>query len=366
MTSRHNLMICILLCAIIFPTSLLFAMPAKNTASDTEAFIKTKLINPNGILATYLLPAGTANPNPDIVAGRDSLSESLGFWMQYAILKNDAVLFEQCYQSLIHYYLLPGNLVAWQVTAEGQKNVAANALVDDLRILDTLFQANELWPNPKWQDTAKEISLAVDEHLMRQGQLVDFYDHRSQTASGTLTLTYLYPPPIQKAAALTYFYPVVANRSLELLRTLPTATAFYPKTYDVTTGIFTFTDKVNMLDQMLIALNRQSLSIESPELIQFIKTEFYRNGKLMTDYDRVSHAAVSPYESPALYAVIILYAAQQGDPAFALDIYRRMICFRVSDGENRGGYMAGDNTHIFDNLLPLIAETVLQQKNFIK
>lgn len=365
MTFRYSFIICILLCTIIFPTSLLFAMPAKNTAADTEAFIKNKLTNPNGTLATYLLPAEAGNANQDIVAGRDSLSESLGFWMQYALLKNDAVLFQQCYDSLVSHYLLPNKLIAWQVPSAGQTTVTANALVDDLRIMDALFKANELWPNPNWQDTAKAISLAVDEHLLQQGLLVDFYDSRSEAASTTLTLTYLYPPPIQKAASLTYFYPVAANRSLELLRSLPGDSIFYPKTFDTITSEFHFPEKVNLLDQMLIALNRQSLGLSANGLMEFIKGEFYRSGKVMTDYDRSSHTAASPYESPALYAVIILYAAQQGDTGFALDIYHRMICFRAADGENRGGYMAGKDTHIFDNLLPLIAETTLQQKNLL-
>ncbi|GBG57743.1 hypothetical protein SPFL3102_01462 [Sporomusaceae bacterium FL31] len=358
-----NLFVCMLICTILWPASLLFAMPTKNTAYATEAFIKNKLTNPNGTPATYLLASEKESNDLSTVAGRDSLSESLGLWMQYALVKNDAVLFQQCYQILIKYYLLPNNLIAWQVSANGEQRVSTNALIDDLRILDALLLANERWPQPEWQYTAKILSLALDHYLVQQGQLVDFYDEQAQTSPHTLTLLYLNPIPIQKAAHLDYLSPIAARRSLELLRTLPDDGIFYPKTYDVNTKAFYFADKVNLLDQMLIALNRQAIAVDSAALISFIKTEFYSHGKVMTDYNRASRAVESPYESPALYAVLILYALQEGDDCFARDIYQRMICFRMTEGENRGGYMNGNNTHIFDNLLPLIAETVLIQQN---
>lgn len=366
MLKPTSLIIGLLICTIILPVELLFAMPVKNTAATTEAFIKNKLTNPNGTPATYLLAVEQENSNLGIVAGRDSLSESLGLWMQYALIKNDAALFQQCYQTLIHYYLLPNNLIAWQVSATGQQRVSTNALVDDLRILDALLCANERWPQPEWQYTARTLSLALDQYLVQQNQLVDFYDEQTQTSPHTLTLLYLNPVPIQKAAKLDYLNPIVVRRSLELLRTLPDDGIFYPKTYDVNTKAFYFADKVNLLDQMLTALNRQAIGVDSAALITFIKSEFYSHGKVMTDYNRAGRTAESPYESPALYAVLILYAIQEGDNDFALDIYQRMICFRATDGENRGGYMDGNNTHIFDNLLPLMAETVLLQQQLLK
>lgn len=59
----------------------------KSAGSSTEEFITKHMTNANGTLATYLQPGTSADP--DIVAGREALSESLGFWMQYAVKKRD-------------------------------------------------------------------------------------------------------------------------------------------------------------------------------------------------------------------------------------------------------------------------------------
>ena len=73
------------------------------------------------------------------------------------------------------------------------------------------------------------------------------------------------------------------------------------------------------------------------------------------------------YESPAAYGLTILYVLQTGDTKFAKELYDHMATFRNDNVFSRyyGGYVTGENknTHIFDNVLPLLAEIELERVN---
>ena len=70
------------------------------------------------------------------------------------------------------------------------------------------------------------------------------------------------------------------------------------------------------------------------------------------------------YESPAAYGLTILYVLHR-DTNFAKELYEQMTTFRNDNVFSRyyGGYVTGENnnTHIFDNVLPLLAEIELEK-----
>lgn len=65
---------------------------ADKPSRATEQFILKHMTNSNGTLASYL--QADISEHPDIPAGREALSESLGLWMEYAVMKEDQQLFE--------------------------------------------------------------------------------------------------------------------------------------------------------------------------------------------------------------------------------------------------------------------------------
>ena len=71
------------------------------------------------------------------------------------------------------------------------------------------------------------------------------------------------------------------------------------------------------------------------------------------------------YESPAIYGFLILYALEIEENDLAQAIYSRVKEFQIvdQDSEYYGGYSITDgNTHIFDNLIPLLAEQEMKKK----
>lgn len=101
------------------------------------------MTNPNGTLATYLQEAQSVNP--ELAAGREALSESLGFWMQAALESRDLVAFEKSYDILARYFTVDGHYIVWKLNPEVGADVSTNALGDDLRIIGALLEGARIW-----------------------------------------------------------------------------------------------------------------------------------------------------------------------------------------------------------------------------
>ncbi len=60
---------------------------------STEAFIHRWLKNDNGTIATYIQDSGEIDE--DLVQGRESLAETVGLWMFYALGEENQALFNE-------------------------------------------------------------------------------------------------------------------------------------------------------------------------------------------------------------------------------------------------------------------------------
>ncbi len=329
----------------------------------TEDFIKKYMTNPNGTLSTYLI--ATQYVSPDIAHSRESLSESLGLWMQYAIVKQDQSIFENCYVVLNDYFLSPEDFVYWKISWDGRSDVTTNALIDDLRIIDALLTAEQVWGQAKWGQTARQIGRFMATHLVKDGRLVDFYDSKYNNSSDSITLSYLEPQALEKLRDCGILENTVYDQSIELIGTIPDDGVFFPKAYNVKAKNYTYDTAVNLVDQLLIARYRMHLGIDSPGLYAFVRDEYYNKGIIYGGYDRTTRTPGEFSESPAVYALAILYSLERGDNGFAVDLYKRMVRFRTQSGNYTGGYVTNGQTHIFDNLYPLLAEIRLYKTKLL-
>lgn len=337
-----------------------------NEESPTVAFIKNDMTNPNGTLATYLQDA--ASEEADIVAGREALSESLGLWMQYAVASDDQALFEQSYEQLTTYFLTPPDpYIAWKLDAEGESHVTTNALGDDLRIIGALLQASDQWEQGReaYLATASAISRSLTHLTQQQGYLVDFHDFAGGHSTDTLSLVYVDLPALQVMEKHQMLEPGTYARYEALLKNMPDDGLFYPKTFNVIRKEYTYDDTVNLIDQLIVA-NHLTVTDRKPDkLIAFLKKEFSSRHQLPGQYKRESHTPAVSYESSSVYGLAILLAVRSGDPKWAKQLYNHMITLRSQDELYPGGYVFDGNTHLFDNLFPLLGESTLQ-KNFKK
>ncbi|WP_429843696.1 hypothetical protein [Brevibacillus sp. FIR094] len=90
-----------------------------------ELFIKEHLTNDDLTLKTNMKPATSNDPN--VAKGTETLSESLGLWMLYAVEKGDQGLFAQNVEALKAYNYQNG-WIAWKAGGGNKTPVATNAL----------------------------------------------------------------------------------------------------------------------------------------------------------------------------------------------------------------------------------------------
>lgn len=330
---------------------------------ETEAFIKKHMLNPNGTLATYL--SETPAISPDLAHGREALSESLGLWLEYAVENKDKALFEQNYAILRQYFFAPEGFVYWKISPDGKSDVTTNALVDDLRLVDALLAAHQLWGQEEWAQTAGAIGNAVSLYLVKSNTFVDFYDRKYNKSADVLTLSYLDPRPLKRLGQWKPAEQPLYERGVAVIQAVPNDGTFFPKSYHLPSGQYAYDPVVNLIDQLLIALHRASQGIPSPELTAFLKNEFQIQGLIYGGYDRMSHEAPVKFESPSVYALAILYSLERNDTEWALALYKRMLQLQHRSGEYQGGYVSDNQTHIFDNVFPLIAEVRLYKTKML-
>lgn len=333
--------------------------------SPTAVFIEEHMTNPNGTLATYLQDA--ASERAEIAAGREALSESLGLWMQYALASDNEPLFEQAFKQLQAYYVIrPDLYIAWKLDPQGDAHVTTNALGDDLRIVGALLQAADKWEQGRADRlaAASALSRTLTKRTEQQGYMVDFYDFKIGHAADTLSLVYVDIAALQAMRDHQMLEPDVYMRYESVLHKMPDDGLFYPKSINVSTLSYAYDDKVNLIDQLIVANHVMETGNKPDKLIAFLKKEYDTRGRLPGQYDRKARTPAVNYESASVYGLAILLAVRTDDPVWAKQLYKHMLTFRGQDARYPGGYVFDGNTHLFDNLFPLLGETKLY--NFLK
>ncbi len=323
-----------------------------------EAFILTWMINPNGTLKTNLQSRETSNEG--VAVGTDSLSESLGLWMLYAIEKQDLNHFQQAYSLLNQHYLSNKGTVLWKISYHSQDDVYTNALVDDLRIIEALDKANKIWGNKKYTDTAKTISKSIQKYQIVNHSFSSFYNTKTNENSDTIPLSYLDPTAIETMYELETINHNLYQSTKQFLKNIPNPDIFYPKSFNIQAETYHYDEVINLIDQIYIAYHQAKMGYVNSDFYTFIKEEFAKHGVLFGRYQRSSKSPAVRYESPALYGLTILYAIEIDDFKFAKQLYYKMIQHQTlhPDAPYYGGIIdySKNDTHIFDNLLPLLAE----------
>jgi len=226
------------------------------------------------------------------------LSESLGQYMQYLLLKGDADRFEGQVKVLKSHFLKvqgPDTFVKWELGNQ----TTTNALIDDLRISETLIQAGHQFNEPAYTQLANQIETTLLKHQFLNGQWVDFYDWRYKEATSVLHLNYLDYEPLKRLQLL--------QPTKDLLKNAPQVGPFTPELYFSKKNEFKWANEktVNMIDQVLIARLKFSLTgrIDS-DFNRFI-TEELQEGKIYAHYNRSSKIPSTKHESSSVYALLL-------------------------------------------------------------
>lgn len=326
----------------------------------TELFIDKWLTNDNNTLATYINE--TPVEDEDLVKGREALSESLGLWMEYAILKEDKILFDESYTILNRYFLARNGFVHWKLTETGKSEVSTNALIDDLRIILALLQASEKWGNTTYEQTAERISKYIIKHNKYKDVLTDFYERKDKYANEVITLTYIDLDALQAMNFRGFIYHKTVHNMDRLIKNMPTEGAFFPKEYHVSENKYIFDAEINLIDQSLVALYRAKRGYSTTLFENFIRQQLATNNAIFGKYDLHTKDPLVDYESPAIYGWLIIYFLELNEIDIAETLFQKMKKHQKRNSKYYGGYAVYDNnTHIYDNLVPLLAEITLLQ-----
>ncbi|WP_347862317.1 glycosyl hydrolase [Salimicrobium sp. PL1-032A] len=355
--------IILIVLALFLSFPLLRSLTGTSANEDTYHFIDEHMRNPNGTFATYLQE--DTEEDADEVQGKETLSETVGLWMEYAIVTEDRERFEEAYRQLNRFFLDSEGFVYWKLSAEGEQEEYINALIDDVRIIRSLWAAYDLWEDEKFRRTADEIGGTVGSNNVFESVMIDFYDKSIDYPADFLTTSYISADDMAMLLDKGYITPKVYDRTVQVLKDMPIDNGFYPKTYSVELQKMVYDQEINMIDQLIVAINAPETS---EPLAGFIKKEMEEKGILHGVYSRTTKEPLVDYESPAIYALVITYAVKTEDKELALFTYDRLIEFRETGSEYRGAYSVGEdeNTHIFDNLLPMIAIERLKKEGWVK
>lgn len=324
--------------------------------SSTIAFVEKYMTNPNGTLASYL--QDFESDNPDVVVGHEALSESLGLWMQAAVLNKDKQRFDRSFKLLQELFISPQNYVYWKLRPDGKAEVNTSALGDDFRIIGALLDAYDLWQEKEVLDTAEKLTKTLRSSLTVEGYFVDYHDFKHESSAGELSLVYVDTAALQAMQRHGLIERGMLDKHTDLLLNMPNDGTFFPKAFQVTSRMYRYDQEINLIDQLIVGIHLAELGKSVEPLTAFLKQELTARDMLPGRYDRENREPSVNYESPAVYGLAILLACEIKDRAWAEQLYPYMIAMRDNDPRFEGGYVFDRNSHLFDNLVPLLAEIV--------
>lgn len=237
------------------------------------------------------------------------LSETLGLYMEYLMLVKDKENFSKQFELLKNHFLAQENghsFIRWRLN----ENASTNALIDDIRIITALEQAAEIFGNENYKIIADQLSEAVSSVQSEGSYTVDFYDWSLEMPAQRLTLSYL-----DDNGAIT-------AESYELLDMADANEVFFPEYYDTASEQYISSNEVHMIDQLLIALNRENRGHYSEQFVKWLKEEWNREQKLYGRYDRQTLKATVDYESLAVYYYLHAYFSMTGNSELADEVFQ--------------------------------------------
>ncbi|MBT2581569.1 hypothetical protein [Planococcus sp. ISL-109] len=255
------------------------------------------------------------------------LSESIGLYMEYLVMMEDEEKFAEQYDNLMSEFVVEEGenfFINWLIF----EDATVNALIDDIRIAAALREADELFNRPEYSETADRIIETISRIQTNNDYTVDYYDWEVEYPAQRVTLSYLIAD-----------VPEDMNAD-RLLENVEADAVFFPEYFDVAEEMYVKNEVVHMIDQLLIAINRERIGLSSDVFEEWLKTEWEEEGRLFGRYDRETQEARVTYESLAMYFYMNEYLLAIGEDEAAEEVKARAT--EVTEANDNG------ETHFFD------------------
>ncbi|WP_150106416.1 hypothetical protein [Paenibacillus sp. JDR-2] len=323
---------------------------------ELQQFIGQKLTGDAGVYTNYKETDEAA----ETATGHETLSESAGLLMRYYALTGQKEAFDAAW-SRARETLAADYGFSYRYSPLHDKKYTVNAVVDDLRIIRALYEAQTAFGNGgNYGREAAHYGGLVYEHNVHEDKLYDFYDGAYGTTNNFLTLCYA---DFQSLRLLE----VSSKDKRELEDGLLTIVSggylsdkfpFYETRYDYISGKYgDHEGEIITVESLLTVLSLAEIDQERAASIAYLK-QAVEAGTLYGRYSR-DGKPVTDIQSTAAYAIAAMIGSTIGDQALYQNSVKRMEQFRVEDKASpiagSFGNSATEEAYSFDNLTALLA-----------
>lgn len=320
-------------------------------------FISRGFVDETGRIITNLQPYEGSS---------DTLSESMGLFMQYCVFTGRKEQFDREVRYLNEQMLTGDHLVRWRV---GKEKASCNSAIDDLRIIRALMEASEKWGSREYSDLAGFLQEGLFNFQVDGRNLNEFYDWEAEKSRRRIPLCYLDLYTMDELSEFNKAWLSLEEKGLSIIYggRINEASPFFFKYYDYESGGYSFDEEyrrdkgVCLTYTLVTALHLAEVNEESYALTQWLKSEIGK-GVLYAWYNPYTLKPVNTIESAAVYALAATYAEKIGESELYSRLTDAMLKFSEQNKKSRyyGGF--GDSGtgyfHSFDNLTALWALAV--------
>lgn len=293
----------------------------------------------------------------------DTLSESVGLFMQYCVLADRKDQFDREVDYLKKNMLTNRNLIPWKY---GKSAAGCNAAIDDLRIIRALEEAFERWGNRDYHDLSGFLQEGLFNLQVNGRNLYEFYDWGAEKSPHRIPLSYLDLYTLDGLSEFNKSWLNVEEKGLSVINggRINESSPFYFKYYDYDSGGYAFDEEyrkdrgICLTYTLITAIHLAEVNETTDELTRWLKAEMGK-GRLYAWYNPHTLKPVNTIESTAVYALAAAYADRRGEKELYSQLIGAMLKFNVQEKRSRyfGGFgdpAAGD-FYSFDNLTALWA-----------
>ncbi|MDH6371251.1 hypothetical protein M2444_003049 [Paenibacillus sp. PastF-3] len=321
--------------------------------TDLEQFIISKLTGEHGVYTNHI----ETDQSAEAASGYEVLSESASLRMLAAVRSGQQERFAEQWQLAKQTFDIKSGF-SYRYSPKQQKLYPLNAAVDDLRMIQALYEAGEKFGDKRYTAEADKYGQRFYDYNVKDGKLYDFYDMEYSSTNTFVTLCYINLGTLRKLSIPSQFSKKLTNDMNVILENgyLSDEFPFYETRFNYETGKYS-SENINTVESLLSILALAEVGQQKATSIDFIKRQV-EAGTLYGQYSREGKP-LSDIRSTAIYAITAMIGAEIGDESLHHKSIERMNEFRVTDVDSPlyGGFgdVASGQAYSFDNLMALLA-----------
>lgn len=321
--------------------------------ANLEQFITSKLTAEYGVYTNFI----ETDQSAEAASGHEVLSESASLQMLAAVRSGQQERFAEQWQLAKQTFDMNSGF-SYRYSPKQQKLYPLNAAVDDLRMIQALYEAGEKFGDKRYTAEADKYGERFYDYNVKDGRLYDFYDMEYSSTNTFVTLCYINLGTLRKLSITSQFSKKLTNDMKVILENgyLSDEFPFYETRFNYETGKYS-SENINTVESLLSILALAEVDQEKSTSIDFIKQQV-EAGTLYGQYSREGKP-LNDIRSTAIYAITAMIGAEIGDESLYHKSIERMNEFRVTDVGSPlyGGFgdVASSQAYSFDNLMALLA-----------